>query len=117
MNLKTAANGTAAAPDFPEKISAVSGIPEGWNRSDYNKKKLVHSALEDLISGLDAEYLIISYNSEGFVAFDEMTDLLSKYGRLTTEEIYYNTFRGCRNLHARPKHVSEYLFVLKKGGR
>ena len=102
---------------FPEKISAVSGIPEGWNRSDYNKKKLVHSALEDLISDLDAEYLIISYNSEGFVAFDEMTDLLSKYGRLTTEEIYYNTFRGCRNLHARPKHVSEYLFVLKKGGR
>jgi adenine-specific DNA-methyltransferase len=33
----------------PRNISKVSGIPEDWYRSDYNKSKQAKIALEDLV--------------------------------------------------------------------
>lgn len=95
-------------------ISPVSGITQGWNRSAFNKPYLALKSMEEIISSLDSKYILISYNSEGFISFEEMTDMLKKYGELKTSKIKYNTFRGSRNLKNRNIHVSEYLFVLKK---
>ncbi|EMB23133.1 DNA adenine methylase [Treponema denticola] len=95
-------------------ISPVSGITQGWKRSVFNKPYLALKSMEEIISSLDARYAVISYNSEGFISFEEMTNMLQKYGELKTVEIKYNTFRGSRNLNKRNIHVSEYLFVLKK---
>ena len=95
-------------------ISPVSGITQGWNRSVFNKAKLALDSMEQIISALDSKYTIISYNSEGFISFDQMVQMLQKYGEVKTVEINYNTFRGSRNLQNRSIHVSEYLFVLKK---
>ena len=96
------------------KLSKVSGIPANWNRSIFNKKNSALNSMEKIISALDAKFIIISYNSEGFIKFGEMKSMLEKYGKLKTVEIAYNTFRGSRNLNARNIHVSEYLFVLEK---
>ena len=96
------------------KTSAVSGIPEGWNRSHYNKHALAAAAFENLVSDLDSEYMIISYNSEGFILYDQMMQILSKYGDVKMRSITYNTFRGSRNLRQRDIHVDEYLFILHK---
>lgn len=96
------------------KMSKVSGIPDDWNRSDYNKSPLAAAAFEDLIKSLDSEYMIISYNSEGFITYDQMLDILGKYGDVSVRSITYNTFRGSRNLHQRDIHVDEYLFILHK---
>ena len=95
-------------------ISPVSGITQGWNRSVFNKAKLALDSMEQIIAALDSKYTIISYNSEGFISFDQMVQMLQKYGEVKTVEINYNTFRGSRNLQNRSIHVSEYLFVLKK---
>ena len=96
------------------KISRVSGITQDWNRSEFNKAYSAFDSMEKIIANLDSAYTIISYNSEGFISFDEMSEMLKKYGSLKTVEINYNTFRGSRNLRKRDIHVSEYLFVLKK---
>jgi adenine-specific DNA-methyltransferase len=96
------------------KQSAVSGIPSDWNRSEYNKPHLAAAAFENLISDLDAEYMIISYNSEGFISHGQMLDILNKYGDTMMRSIQYNTFRGSRNLRQRDIHVDEYLFILHK---
>lgn len=95
-------------------VSKVSGITQDWNRSPFNKPYLAMKALEEIVSGLDAKFIIISYNSEGFITFDRMSSMLKKYGDVKTVEIAYNTFRGSRNLRNRDIHVCEYLFVLKK---
>ena len=97
------------------KISNVSGITQDWNRSEFNKPKTALIAMEKIISNLQSKFVIISYNSEGFISFDEMAQMLKKYGNLKTVEIEYNTFKGSRNLRNRNIHVSEYLFVLEKG--
>ena len=96
------------------ETSKVSGITKGWNRSAFNKPYLAFDSMEEIISNLSAKYAIISYNSEGFISFEEMSNMLKKYGKLKTVEIAYNTFRGSRNLKNRGIHVSEYLFILEK---
>ena len=96
------------------EISKVSGITQGWNRSVFNKPYSALEAMEKIISALNAKFVIISYNSEGFITFEQMSQMLKKYGKVKTVEIPYNTFRGSRNLKSRSLHVSEYLFVLEK---
>lgn len=95
-------------------VSRVSGILSNWNRSAFNKKQYALSSLEHIIAQLDAKYIIVSYNSEGFISFDEMQEMLGRYGTVRTTALDYNTFRGSRNLKNRPIHVNEYLFTLKK---
>lgn len=95
-------------------ISKVSGIVQNWNRSVFNKPYAALNSMEEIISGISSKYVIISYNSEGFISFDKMSGMLKKYGNLKTVEIKYNTFRGSRNLKNRDIHVREYLFVLEK---
>jgi adenine-specific DNA-methyltransferase len=98
----------------PENVSRVSGIPEDWNRSPYNSSRGAREAFEDLIEKAKAKYLIISYNSEGFISFDDMEDILSKRGDVECRKIKYNTFRGSRNLRNRNRYVNEYLFTVKE---
>ena len=96
------------------EISKVSGITQDWNHSVFNKPSSALKAMEEIIASLSSKFVIISYNSEGFITFDEMSEMLKKYGKLKTVEITYNTFRGSRNLQNRDIHVSEYLFILEK---
>jgi len=105
---------------YPKDISNISGIPDNWNRSAYNKKQYAYKALSDLVTDIKAKYILISFNSEGFITLDEMKSMLQKSGKVQVLETSYNTFRGCRNLSslveqgARDIHVTEYLYLLEK---
>jgi adenine-specific DNA-methyltransferase len=61
-----------------------------------------------------ARYLIVSFNSEGFIAREDMEAILGRLGTLETREIRYSAFKGSRNLRERSLHVSEYLFVVRR---
>ena len=97
-----------------ESISEVSGIPGNWRRSQYNKRQFAYEALADLVSNIKAKYVLVSFNSEGFISLDAMKTLLEGIGSVQVLETNYNTFRGCRNLSNRNVHVTEYLYLLKK---
>ncbi|GMO64940.1 MAG: DNA adenine methylase [Treponemataceae bacterium] len=105
---------------YPETVSKISGIPDDWNRSAYNKKQYAYSALADLVAAIKAKFVLISFNSEGFISLDEMKNMLKKIGKVQVLETTYNTFRGCRNLSSlaeqgtRDIHVTEYLYLLEK---
>jgi adenine-specific DNA-methyltransferase len=98
----------------PEHISKVSGIPTDWNRSAYNNKKSSFFAFADLVEKIKARFIAISFNSEGFISFEKMSNLLEKFGTVTIIKSNYNTFRGSRNLSGRNKHVTEYIYLLEK---
>jgi adenine-specific DNA-methyltransferase len=99
---------------LPSRPSPVAGIPADWNRSAYNVRQQCAERLADLVDGLKARWVVVSYNSEGFIAPEAMLSLLGRFGRTYVHETRYNTFRGCRNLAARERHVKEYLFLLRK---
>lgn len=97
----------------PARVSRVSGIPDDWKRSAYNRRSQAARALTDLVDGTDARWLLVSYNNEGFIAPDALHQILRRRGRVQVLEQPYNTFRGSRNLRARGLHVKELLYVVK----
>ena len=97
-----------------QNISRVSGIPRDWNRSDYNKKRRVTEVFDELVRNVRAKYVLVSFNSEGFIPKDEMISLLSSCGKVKVLESDYNAFRGSRNLSGRELHVKEFLFLVEK---
>lgn len=98
----------------PEAISEVSGIPNDWKRSNYNKNHKAKNSLCELVEKIKAKYLLISFNSDGFIKQDEMVSMLNKVGKVEVLETKYNTFRGSRNLTNRDIHVKEYLYLVEK---
>lgn len=98
----------------PTEISQVSGIPVNWTRSQYNVRK--HSAvrMRELVESLDAKFLLVSFNDEGYIFPEEMADILGSVGNVTEFSTKYNTFRGSRNLRNRGAHVTEHLFLVEK---
>lgn len=99
----------------PEDVSRISGIPVDWNRSQYNKSYSAYESLQEVCSKVDAKYLLISFNSEGFISNEQMVTMLEEIGKVDTLETTYNTFRGSRNLRNRKIHVKEYLYLVEKG--
>lgn len=97
----------------PVQISKVSGIPVDWNRSMYNKRTKAIPAFDSLLRKIRAKYLLISFNSEGFISIEEMKEILRKIGTVEVLETKYNTFRGSRNLRGRDIHVKEFLYLVK----
>ena len=98
----------------PQEISAVSGIPTNWRRSDYNVRSRCLDRLTDLIRATDASFVMVSFNDDGFIAPADMRRSLAQIGRMEIIEIPYNTFRGSRNLHGRGIHLTELLFLVER---
>ena len=99
----------------PTEVSEVSGIPSLWNRSPFNKRPMAASALSEVIARVNARYVLISYNSEGFISPSEMRAMLQTFGEIREMQTQYNTYRGSRNLSSREKYVVEHLYLVKKG--
>jgi adenine-specific DNA-methyltransferase len=100
--------------EYPKNTSKISGIPENWNRSNYNKVNYALKSLTELVENIKSRYVLISFNSEGFINPGEMKNMLKKIGKFEVLETDYNTFRGSRNLGSREIHVKEYLYLLEK---
>jgi adenine-specific DNA-methyltransferase len=103
-----------ASYTYPEKTSKISGIPENWNRSSYNRENHAAASLAELVAAVKAKFVLISFNSEGFIDMAEMKGMLEKQGKVEVLETKYNTFRGSRNLKDRGIHVKEFLYLLEK---
>ena len=98
----------------PRQVSRVSGIPPDWRRSGYNVKAKSLSLLLDLLERLDAPFVLLSFNSEGFIRRAELEAALSRLGAVQSYAIPYNAFRGSRNLRERDIHVAEHMFLLER---
>jgi adenine-specific DNA-methyltransferase len=99
---------------YPENTSIVSGIPDNWNRSNYNKENSAYLSLKNLVENIKAKFVLISFNSEGYIGLEAMKDMLYTIGKVEVLETKYNAFRGSRNLNNRGMHVKEYLYLLEK---
>jgi adenine-specific DNA-methyltransferase len=95
-------------------LSTISGIPKDWHRSRYNCRSKAAETFLDLVQHIDAKYLAVSFNNEGFISEKEMIRLLSSVGKVTVLESPYTAFRASRNLSGRSIHVKEFLYIVEK---
>ncbi|MGB9754630.1 MAG: DNA modification methylase [Roseiflexus castenholzii] len=98
----------------PTNISRISGIPQNWRRSGYNVKNKALLLLKDLLEHIDASFLLVSFNNEGFIQPETMRILLEKIGKVDVIELPYNAFRGSRNFNNRSIYVAEYMFLVER---
>ena len=98
----------------PTKISRVSGIPVDWQRSGYNVRAKSLPLLRQLFDTIDARFLLVSFNDEGFIRPEDMRATLSRLGAVQTFDTPYNTYRASRNLRNRSIHVTEHLFLVER---
>lgn len=98
----------------PQRISRVSGIPEDWQRSAYNIRDRAAPLLCDLVAHTDASHLLVTCNDEGYIGPAAMRELLGAFGSVDSVAVPYTTFRGSRNLDARPLRVTEHLFLVER---
>jgi adenine-specific DNA-methyltransferase len=100
------------APDLAT-LSRVSGIPNTWNRSEYNYKKKAQQAMSELIAAClrKSAYVLISYNDEGIIRDAEWTTMLEPYD-MELIETEYNAYRGSRNLSGRRARVMERMYLV-----
>src|SRR5690606_38236267 len=94
-------------------------------KSDYNSKRRAWDAFCNLISTLEAPYLLVSFNNEGYFTEPEITELLSQKGEVACLPVDFKRYVGAQigihNLrgekvgavgHLRNK---EYLFLVGEG--
>ena len=98
----------------PTHISRVSGIPADWRRSGYNVRARSLPLLSRLLHAIDAPFLLVSFNNEGFISPAQMRETLGGLGTVDVLETRYNAFRGSRNFNHRPVHVTEQLFLVER---
>jgi len=91
-----------------------AGIRKDWTKtkSPFCSKANARQAFADLIDAADARHLVISYNTEGVVPFEELYDLLDKRGRVELAVQDYVTYRGGRQSPGRRNHNLEFCLVV-----
>lgn len=98
----------------PSELSRVSGIPADWRRSDYNVRARALPRLRDLVEGVDASFIILSFSDDGFISPPELREFLGAVGRVSEQVQPHATFRGSRNLRNRSAQVAEHVYLVEK---
>lgn len=65
-------------------------------QSDFNSKRRIAGAFEQLLTALDARYLLVSFSNEGYLDFDTITQLLSARGEVASAEVDYKRYVGAQ---------------------
>ncbi len=90
-------------------------------RSDFNSKRLFKNAFRSLLGALQAKYLLISFNNEGYMDKTELYEMLRALGEIVTFEVDYKRYVGAQIGIYSPKGIKvgkishlrnkEYLFL------
>jgi adenine-specific DNA-methyltransferase len=93
-----------------------AGIREDWvkTRSAYCCRSRAAAALAGLLREVDARYLVLSYNSEGLIPFEELEALLEGQGELELYGSSYVKYRGGRQSIGRQVHNLELALVVDR---
>ncbi len=97
-------------------LKVKAGIREDWSetRSNFCYRKTAPAELRRLIDNIDARYIVLSYNTEGIIPFDELFDILSSFGKVEIFCRDYVIYRGGRQSLGRVNRNVEFQLVLSK---
>jgi adenine-specific DNA-methyltransferase len=64
--------------------------------SPFNSRPRIHAALEQLVANVDARYLLVSFNDEGYVSEAEMRAILERRGRVAVRRVDFKRYVGAQ---------------------
>lgn len=106
---------TIAKYDYPE-VKGVTGLRDySDQKSDYCRKADVYNTFENLISNLNAKYILLSYNTEGLLSHEEILQVLKKYGKEETLDYKHIDYQRYKNAQTNKNlNLKEILYFVEK---
>lgn len=97
-------------------------VPKGktglrdYGKSKYCSKNSVKTEFEELIKNAKFQYVFLSYNNEGLMSFDDIKNIMGKYGKYDFTSTKYQRFKADKteNRNHKADQTKEYLHILKK---
>lgn len=83
---------TIARYDYPE-LHGKTGMRD-YQRSQFCQRGVVADAFNDLFKSLKTRYAMVSYNNEGLLTTEEMTDILVGFGNVRLYEYPYRRYKS-----------------------
>jgi adenine-specific DNA-methyltransferase len=65
-------------------------------KSDFNSRVRIAGALQEIVATVDARYLLVSFNDEGYLDRHEMLELLRDRGEVAGVEVDYKRYVGAQ---------------------
>lgn len=102
---------TIASYDSPP-LRGITGMRE-YSRSRYCVSSAAAQTLHDLVSKARTRHILLSYNDEGVIAFDEIKRILSTRGEVVTFSKTYQRFKADRNRTYKRETTTEFLHYVR----
>ena len=93
------------------------GQPKNWIKSDYNSFTKAESSFSELIDGIKAKFIVISYNNKGIIPISNLEKILEKKGtvyKYPVEHKTYNKLKGIASYKRTSKweDVKEFIWMV-----
>ncbi|MCK9456195.1 MAG: DNA adenine methylase [Candidatus Riflebacteria bacterium] len=101
--------------DCPSVSKVTGSRPVMPMRSDWSKEYKVNILFDKIIATTKARYIILSYNSDGFMSKDYIEAAMKRYGKPETyccKKISYKKYQNWKSQNK--KEHFEYLFFVEK---
>ena len=107
---------TAAKYDNPELRGLTGQRPYENKRSEFCSKKTVTSAYENLLKHANFKHIILSYNTDGIMSIEDISNIMKRYGKPETFEINYIPYKRfkSRNDVKNDSDLKEMLIYVEK---
>jgi adenine-specific DNA-methyltransferase len=92
------------------ELIGKTGLIKNYNKSDFCKKTNIIDTFTNMINKLKCKYIILSYNNEGLMNFDNLKNILLQKGDIKLYKIEYNKFKAQQNVNG--DKVYEYIWFI-----
>ena len=104
--------------DKKPKIYGKTGMRSYENqKSDFCQKNSVLDAFNDIVKNAKTKFILLSYNDEGLMSEKEITDTLSKRGKVAIFKKPYRRYRSINQDNSDRRIVYEKLYFVKVSER
>ena len=105
------------------RLKEKAGIRKDWvkTKSPFCYRSTARGAMKNLLDSIDSRYIVVSYNTEGIIPIDELSEMLAATGEVSIRTSPYLLYKGGRQSLTRNTYNQEFLLVLDRtsppGGR
>lgn len=106
---------TIARYDYPE-IKGITGVRNDPAKlSDFCKKTRAEAAFRDLLNSINCRYILLSYNNEGLLSTETMSQIVRESGNADTFKLFEYDYRRYKNkIPNNKKGLKEQIFFIEK---
>ncbi|MFW6138819.1 MAG: DNA adenine methylase [Spirochaetota bacterium] len=96
-----------------------AGIRKDWvaTRSKYCYTETALRAFWDLMEGLSARYILVSYSTDGIIPFEHLINICSRKGKVDIVTDRYIKYRGGKQSISRLNRNIEFVLIVDTGAR